>query len=488
VDLSSAATRISASDTIKRLPFLFGIFTFFAVVIARSRILQDPDLYLHVAIGRWIIAHWEVPHSDVFSFSFTGLPWVAHEWLSGVISAYLHDTLGWAGLLLLTALCFASAMGLLLSSLTKDLGPGWALIGTILAAGLAYPHLFARPHAFVLPLLVAWTSILVDARKRRTAPSPSIALLITLWANLHGSYIVGEVLIVLFALEAILENTDRKAALLVGRSWGIAILMSILAAFATPNLVNGTLLPFRLMNMRFMMTFIEEWRSPDFQGGHPLEFWLMLVLFGALTAGIKLPPMRLAMSLLFLHFALLHSRNSELLGLVIPIILAPSLGPQLRRFNNNVAFNLLARLDKPATAAFIFAFSMIILCVSVIVVRVGVDNKNREYAPTEAVEFAAKHQISGPVFNEINFGDYLLYSGIPPFIDGRVDMYGDDFLRRYADVSKFPEITAQYKMQWAVLNPKSAHVALLNNLAGWDKAFQDDVSIVYVKTLPRGGQ
>ena len=462
---------VSGASTLRinRLSVLIGAITFCAVVVAGSRILRDPDLYLHIATGRWIIAHTEVPHGDVFSFSFRGAPWVVHEWLSEVISSYIYGTLGWAGLLLVTAGCFAIAIALLNLILCKDLGSAWALIGTVLAAGLAYPHLLARPHAFALPLLVIWTSILVDARKRHAVPSAWIALLVSLWANLHGSYMIAEVLILLFALEAILETTDWRAAFSVAESWGIVILLSVLAALATPNFLSGILLPFRVMGMSFMMTFIGEWRSPDFQTGQPLEFWLMLVLLGALTAGIKLPPMRLAISLLLLHLALLHQRNGELLGLVTPIILAPSLGPQLRRFDDNIVFNLFAQFDKPATASFLSFIAIVIACIGISVVRLGVDNDNRKYAPAKALQFAATARIAGPVFNGINFGDYLLFSGVPPFIDGRVDMYGDEFLRSYADVANFPEIAARYKIQWAILDPKSAHVALLNNLTNWDR-------------------
>jgi hypothetical protein len=467
--------------TVERLPIIFGLLTFVAVVSARSRILQDPDLYLHIATGRWIVANREVPHRDVFSFSLLGSPWVAHEWLAGVISACLYDTFGWAGLLVVTALCFATAMALLLAVLAKDLEPPYALIGTFLAAGLTFPHLLARPHAFVLPLLVLWTSVLAAARKFRTAPPLYSALLIMLWANLHGSYMVGLALIPLFAVEAMLEGQNWYVALSIGRSWGIFIITSILAAFATPNLLAGILLPMRLMHMGFMTSFIGEWRSPDFQTGQPLEYWIMLVFFVSLTAGFKLPPFRVAMALLFLHSALLYQRNAELLGIITPIIFAPALGPQLPKCGNNLGIRLIDQINKPVNRLFIYVTAILILSMSGLVIRLGIQNNNQEFSPARALKFVADNHINGPVFNAINFGDYLLFSGIAPFIDGRVDMYGDTFLKRYAEVGEFPEIARQYDIQWAILNPTNPHVALLDHLYGWDRVYQDDVSIVYVK-------
>ena len=39
-----------------------------------------------------------------------------------------------------------------------------------------------------------------------------------------------------------------------------------------------------------------------------------------------------------------------------------------------------------------------------------------------------------PVLNEYNFGGFLIFNGVRPFIDGRADMYGDKFLEDYAEL------------------------------------------------------
>jgi hypothetical protein len=92
---------------------------------------------------------------------------------------------------------------------------------------------------------------------------------------------------------------------------------------------------------------------------------------------------------------------------------------------------------------------------------------------------------SGETYAEVAheaFGDYLIYSGIAaPFIDGRIDMYGDAFLRRYASVGEFPKLIAEYDMGWAVLTPSNAHVPLLDNLAGWRRIYADRNAIVYLR-------
>jgi hypothetical protein len=44
-----------------------------------AKLLNDPDTYWHLAVGRWILDHGAVPHSDPFSFTMTGAPWIAKE-------------------------------------------------------------------------------------------------------------------------------------------------------------------------------------------------------------------------------------------------------------------------------------------------------------------------------------------------------------------------------------------------------------------------
>ncbi|MGN5478967.1 hypothetical protein ACTMU2_24310 [Cupriavidus basilensis] len=63
----------------------------------------------------------------------------------------------------------------------------------------------------------------------------------------------------------------------------------------------------------------------------------------------------------------------------------------------------------------------------------GIDREQSPSLPREAVRAALAAGASGPVFNSYNFGGYLIFSGIAPIIDGRADLYGDDFVRRYVE-------------------------------------------------------
>ena len=310
------------------LPLVVGVAVYAPLLFASRAVLSDPDTYWHIATGRWIIAHGAVPHHDVFSFSMPGAPWTPPEWLAEIVIASLYDHFGWAALVMATALSVAAALAILLRALLKSLAPVHALIATALAAMLAFPHLLARPHILMLPILVWWTAALVAARSADRAPSLWLVPLMTLWANIHSSYILGLGLAALLAGEAILLAADRRTRLRALRGWGLFGALAVAAALVTPFGLDGLLLPFKLATMS-TLGLISEWQSPNFQQPQPLELWIVAVLFAALSLGWRLPPTRVLMLLLLLHMALRHARYGELLGFVAPLLAAPALGPQL---------------------------------------------------------------------------------------------------------------------------------------------------------------
>src|ERR1700720_549387 len=130
------------------LPLIFGLGVYALIAGHGGAVLHDPDTYLHIAVGRWIIAHGAVPHHGIFSFTMPDAVWVVHEWLGEVVIAWLFDHFGWIGLLAATGLSVAAAVTILLRVLLRTLAPVHATIATALACALALPHVLARPHIF----------------------------------------------------------------------------------------------------------------------------------------------------------------------------------------------------------------------------------------------------------------------------------------------------------------------------------------------------
>ena len=314
----------------------------------------------------------------------------------------------------------------------------------------------------------------------------------TLWANLHSSYMLGLGLAALLAGEAVLLAPDWRARLRAVRGWGLFGVLSVGAALITPFGIEGLRLPIELINMTSLV-YIGEWQSPNFQQLQPLELWIVFVLLVAFSLGWRLPLTRVAIVLLLLHMALRHGRYGELLGLVAPLLLAPALALQLEaRLDGRAVLSLdriMAELAKPASARGIALAGGVLLAISGIALHGGVAREADGITPKAALAAVAAHHVEGRVFNEYRFGGYLIFSGIEPFIDGRY-FYGDAFIKREYEVTlvlsdQLPQLLSEYGIAWTLLPPKAPAVVLLDHLPGWRRLYADDIAVVHVhENLP----
>jgi hypothetical protein len=490
--------RISATLALGRspyglsLPLIFGLGVYALIAGHGGAVLHDPDTYLHITVGRWIIAHGAVPHHGIFSGTMAQAPWVAHEWLGEALLAWLFDAFGWAGLVAATAFCAAASLAMLLRQLLRSLLPVHAIIATVPAFTLVIPHVLARTHIFTLPILVAWVAGLVRARSEDRAPVPWLALLMVLWANLHGSYILGLGLAVILAAEAVLLAPDWRIRRRAAGGWALFGALALGAALLTPYGIAGLLLPFRLMGMSFAMGQLVEWRSPDFQSFEPLEAWLAVMLFAGFALGWRLPPARLFMLLLLLHMALQHRRHGELVGLVAPLLLAPALAPQLHALSSGRSAGPVDRglkeLAKPASLPGIAFAGAVLAAISAALLH-GTAIRPDIPMPATALAAVQAEHVTGPVLNDYGFGGYLIFAGVPPFIDGRAELYGDAFIKRHVEAmlvtsDGLPHILDQYDIRWTLIAPERPAVVLLDHLPGWRRLYADDIAVVHVRTDP----
>jgi hypothetical protein len=211
----------------------------------------------------------------------------------------------------------------------------------------------------------------------------------------------------------------------------------------------------------------------------------MLLLLGALLRGIRLPITRIVMLLILLHLALEHVRNVTMLGLLTPLLIAPSLAAQLPHNVEGLVGRLIERSlgGRPSPVA---AGAAALICALVFALATtawprGVIAGADRFTPAAALAAVGPGQIREPVFNDFNFGGFLIFSGIPPFIDGRADMYGDQFLRRYAKRDELPGLLSQYHVTWTLLGVDHPDVPLLDHLPGWRRFYADSVAIVHVR-------
>ncbi len=479
---------IAVDRLIPSWPLILGLAAFGRLLAERMALLNDPDTYLHIAAGRWILAHGALPLHDPFSHSMPGARWISTEWLAQIILAAVYDNFGWGGVILLTAACVALAVGLLTHFLLRRFEPLPALIATIAAAALLEPHALARPHILALPLLVLWAGLLLAARDADRPPPFAALPVLVLWANLHGSYLFGPALAVFLGGEAVLQPGPGRSRRAEGRLWGAFILAAAVAALLTPYGIAGPIQLIRLMQMPALQTTFAEWLSPDFQKSPALEMWILGVIFVGFATGVRLPPTRLLLLLGLVHMTLQHVRHEDVLAIVGPLAVAAPLGRTLAAFTAQPTPSRLAawfaRLARPPAIPAVMLTLAVAAALALPTALRPIIRIEDAVTPGAALAAAKRLGLSGPVLNSEGFGGYLIFRGVPSFIDGRVEMYGNAFVAKAYEAENgnktvLNELLARYHIAWTLLMPSVGAVLVMDHLPGWQRVYADQRAVIY---------
>ena len=337
---------------------------------------------------------------------------------------------------------------------------------------------------------MAWSAALIGARDADRPPPLWLLPLMVLWANLHGGFMFGLALALYLAAEAVFLAGDAAGRRRALRQWGGFLVLAGLASLATPNLWEGFLQPFRLTAMPSLLALVSEWRSPDMREDHLLTIWVLGAPALAFGLGLRLPVTRLILVLGLYYETFQSGRHTDLLAWVGPLAVAATLGPALAaRIRTEPASGLarwMARRMLPGNRrGGVLAF-MLVLAVSAVVMTFPPRSEDGGTWPINAVAAAREMHLTGPVLNEQGFGGYLIYTGIAPFIDGRIEMYGDAFLARWGRAASGDRVALtqtldQYHIAWTLFPPGSGAVQILDLLPGWRRAYSDTNAVIHVR-------
>jgi hypothetical protein len=344
---------------------------------------------------------------------------------------------------------------------------------------LAASHMLARPHVLVLPVMVAWAGTLVRSAECRSPPPFAALPLLILWANLHGSVALGVGLIGPMAIEA-LWNARRSARRGIAAQWLLFAALAVVAASMTPYGPGTLLIPLTTFSLGDALTTINEWRPQDFSKLGSFETVLLFALF-ALSRGVTLPVLRVLVVLGLFHLALAQTRHVDVLAMLAPIFLAH---PIARQFN--------LRNERPAAVRTTSVPSLIAGLIAAAALPMGI-SLMRDVAPNwritpQAAVTAADLANAGPLLNDYGFGGYLIYAGIAPFIDGRGEIYGEEFIMRHhravmlQDLPDLLKLLDEYHIGATLLAPSTPAVALLDRLPGWRRAYADEIAVVHKRS------
>jgi len=469
---------------------LLGLLVFSVAIFAlNQRLLTDPDTYWHIATGKWVLAEGAFPRHDVFSHTVAGQPWVNMEWLAQIILFEVYDWFGWRGVVLLSGLVTALTFVLLYALLVRELRPTVALGATAISLLFASFHLLARPHLLASPIIVVWTALLARASDENRRPSLWLLPLMVVWANLHGGFTLGLALAAGFGLEATMAAPSAQRWR-VATEWLSFWLGSLLAACVTPYGYLYILKTFDLFDLGDLLRQIGELRPMNPYNELPQEIILLCLMAMALIFGVKIGIVRVLMIFGLLHLALQHVRGLAIFALVLPLLLAHPLQQQfafLRPTTDPLPlFNM--RRFQPRLTAIALTATLIVagLLGAVYVTLRPADSPPEHFAPSAAVDHALAN-VTGPVLNAYDFGGYLIFRGIPTFIDGRTLPFGKQFALDYFNANalgagdKLQQLADTYHVSWTLLRPQSEAALYFDNSPRWRRLYADDIAVVHVR-------
>jgi hypothetical protein len=272
------------------------------------------DTYFDLYVGRYVAQH-GVPERNVLTELAHGKPWVDQQWLAQLIFYRVWQLGGYAAVAVLSVALVAAGSAVLGAlMLRRGVSPramcGWTLAAIAVSYGYATPR--AQSFGYLLVPLVLWLVLQDDSRGLPRARTWLLIPLLVLWANVHGSVLLGAGFVGLYAARqgwAALRRRDQRSLaayllLAVGavasvictpygfevlRYYGSLIgnpeLSRNVAEWGPPSLSSAYSWAFFAVVLAVVVAIVLGWRRGNRPQGD-------LAIFGVITLGVALMAFR----------------------------------------------------------------------------------------------------------------------------------------------------------------------------------------------------
>ena len=451
------------------------------------------DFWWQLRTGEWILRHGAVPSVDTLSYTAAGQPWVEMRWLFCLLAYALWQTGGAALVILTQTAMLAAAWLIIMWPLRRTAMTLPGLLVLVLGVATAAHRFVFRPELISFLGIATFLAVIPrfsgpgagdpsggsgrDAAAGRTPPGlpfrfPArravwlLPVLQIVWTNAHTTFILGPILAWLFAGGDVVRR-------LVGRLTGapvrdrgplpggllnpglcLAAAAITIACFVNPYGLQGVAFPFTLFREiqkdSVLGDAIGEFRSPL-----SIEHWAwnlhIAVVFLFVTAATfylnrrRFDPARFIIWGAFVYLAGVSVRNVALMGLVATWACLVNLDEALVK--DTVAA---ARPSRPirgtpglhAAAAILLLGASWYVVTDRFYVRMGAPRRFGfgvvEWSmPARAAEFILAEGVQPELFHSLGDGSYFAWAAkdrYKVFVDGRLEVYGEDFFRRFFDM------------------------------------------------------
>lgn len=483
---------------------LFAVVTFIVLVLfSGGRALNDGDTYWHIAAGQRMLSERTILTSDVFSHTAAGKPWTAHEWLSEIVMAVVHNFAGFPGVCIFFFLVTSLSFWLLYIMVKEDSNEWLAVIFVSLAFVLSLNHLLARPHIFTW-ILGGISFFILRKNDKKIFLLPLIS---ALWANLHGGFILGIVLQGMFLAGSYLEScspsnlTASKVWLQKNKLLLLVFFLSITTAGINPFGFSLYLFPFHVSSKVFAQG-INEWLSPNFQKQWLFRYFLLFIIFLLSQRCVATTWRDRIFLIFFINAALVHQRHIS----IAAFYLAPFSAKATQSWSAPILSRIIVKrqkgqnqliLSKWTGPFYLLILGIFFLCMSsqsFPKTKIAFEHLiplPKDRFPVKAISFLSKNRTNGNMFNDYSWGGFSIYAlhpHQPVFIDGRADMYGQEIFKDYKRIKNLDKSTEflleKYNINLIFYHTDSILIRYLILTNRWEISYQDNIATVLIrKTL-----
>ncbi len=483
------------------------------------------DTWWRLRVGAWVVEHFDVPRENLFSFAAAHHPWIDHEWLTDALLFLVLDRVGPGWLLFLRGVVLAAVLALLYRLMRRRGGVVPAIVLTAAAAVGLLHHGELGPMLFAWLLLCALVTLIEDPAWRQGRTFVLVPLLFLLWANMHGSFLIGLVLLVAHGIGGLADSRRGRgngnhlghlvaAALSIPLTWcnpyywslysmGIGELWQLLASVP----LRLRLLPWSFVTLAGVLT-CGAWLVIALAGRETR--WRMVFPLILLTPLAWTMPAYLSLWIVWAtptmmeHLEQLAERiQHERTGYLEEIA-------GISRFMRRIAqpFAALSRFDRylvhgnyaAMTMALALAYFSIPPGDTLAVLGTRVSGLTiDELVPEQSFPRGAVHALLGAagvessVMSSMSWGGYVMWEGYPrlmPFLDGRDAAYPLDVVEDYDLFASagpgWEEILERYEVDYLLWGTSAFQVRALTAAGLWVPLYQDASSTVLGRKYPLG--
>jgi hypothetical protein len=411
-----------------------------AIVAAPSLLpkfsVVDPDIWMHLKLGDWIVENSAVPYVGILSRTAGHQPWIAYSWLYEVLLSRFHS-FGLAGIAVY-GLLLTLAVAYSVFWMTRRLsGRFWSasLLATATCAAFLF-NVFPRPVFFSMTLFTITLTLLLEARRTgRPHLLYWLPPLFVLWANVHIQFIYGVFVVALFVAVSLFQEAAARLGFapesllplsLPVRTLVIVLGACVLATCVGPYSYHLYSVVFGYATATFPYAYIREFQALSFRSY--VDFVQLLLTgfaFFVLGRQKKLDPFLLALLCAASVVGFRTQRDSWF----ICIPAAACIAVALRQTESLRSESIGEKAGLALALALLIVLYARLTDFNPANLRLAVGN----VFPVRAINFLRDHPQTGPLYNAYNWGGFISWymPEFPVAIDGRTDLYGDEIDTRF---------------------------------------------------------